>query len=72
MDLDKFAQFYAKTINGITHALIMKQKVPQEIFNIKYLFVRKATRYNIKYVNTHILKLIDIQKDMMHKMFDDF
>lgn len=62
-NLDKFASFFAKTINKICECLIMHQKIPQDLFTIRDIYVEKVTDYHIDYINTHIQALLVVAKD---------
>lgn len=57
-DLDKFAFFFAKTVNKICTCLVNHERIPQDLFTIRDIYVEKVTDFHISYINTHVQALL--------------
>jgi len=61
-DLDKFAFFFAKTINRICTCLVEHERIPQDLFSIRDIYVEKVTDFHIEYINTHVQALLALAR----------
>ena len=57
--MDRVASFFAKTIDKITTHLAERRKLPIEIFDIRYVFIKMVGEFELEYVLTHVEKLLE-------------
>ena len=56
--LDKFCHFFAKTVDKICMCLVNHERIPQDLFCVRDIYVEKVTDLHIEFVNAHIKALL--------------